>query len=358
MLSAGFWQHLQTHWVYWQARLNETQTQQAVVLPLLHSLGWNPFNPFEVDWQNGWVRLRPDLGGPWLLCAPLGQPLSLTQRSQGLQQASLTPWTLCFVSNGWEWEVWNPAQPAAPALALQLSETRAQAMLERLLSRSLWEDSHNYAKAQELCQHFREEQSLHLHLASLENKIRARLARGGFSPDSAGLRTLIEESPTLNPAERWQALELWNVLAERILGLSPNPTPETTRVLAALREGLRQASEHGRNLLELQVWLAGEEQAVGSWRNLHTGLAEAYLLLGQSEALEQIGGLHASPTERLKRSGQPYPAHGYRQLSNGRYLFLHMSASAHLHKVQRLAKGLELTEGILAVEYAGERYEF
>ncbi|ADH64422.1 hypothetical protein Mesil_2573 [Allomeiothermus silvanus DSM 9946] len=79
--------------------------------------------------------------------------------------------------------------------------------------------------------------------------------------------------------------------------------------------------------------------------------------MSRSKELEDADDIYGSAEKRKKSSGETYPAHAYRELSNGRFLFLHMSADQHRKRIQKLLEILELPSGLLEVEYRGQKYK-
>jgi hypothetical protein len=80
------------------------------------------------------------------------------------------------------------------------------------------------------------------------------------------------------------------------------------------------------------------------------------MLALEDKAVEELTQIYGSVTEKRKGDGTTYPPSGYRQLSNGRFIFLHAGASTHQRKILGLLTHLNITSQRLKVTYRGETF--
>jgi hypothetical protein len=358
----------------WEKRgLNEAQTIQAIILPIVVALGWNIDDPFEVFPQKnngGAFKNIPDytlaieeVDKVILESKALGRTLSPDDRAQLVTYLSIVGLRWGILTNGKTWEFLDNSleAPASEkvALTLDLLDARIEKYLEALLSRSTWLTADAKGKAGELTKEIQQDIRNRLHLSKIEDKLRDEL-KEGFTHDPKGLEKAI--SLTLDANERDLAIEHFGELAQKLLGEgNPNPPRQLMQsdnaVIPILRTAMKQAVEQGRITAELRVWLDGEELKQMSWRSIHVGVAETMLRMGRETDLLQNDRMHQSVDERRKASGELYEPSGYRKLSNGMYLFLHMSAAEHQRYTQRLLQALSLPSAALQIEYQGKIYK-
>lgn len=354
--------------------INEAQTRQVILLRILQALGWDIWNPEEVSAEKnrggGGGAYIPDftvaLAGEnkYILEAKaLGREFTENDKTQAVNYAGAIGLRWAVLSNGVTWQFYDNSLYSRPAVdriavAIDIRDSEAGKYLSQLLSPEVWllsNPSEAVAKAaSDIQEDIRKRQSL----SQIEKKLREVVGQV-YMPTEAGLGRAIENELDANERELATAhfRELCGRLLESPIATSAPSLNGPTDVLSALRSGIHYASKMGRNTSELRAWLQGEECEAKSWRDLHTGVAEAFILLSRSKELEDADDIYGSAEERNKSSGETYPAHAYRELSNGRFLFLHMSADQHRKRIQKLLEILELPSGLLEVEYRGQKYK-
>ena len=195
-----------------------------------------------------------------------------------------------------------------------------------------------------------------IQLEQIEHKLRTQIGQG-YARSSLGLKKTIGNE--LDANERKLADAHFDELAERILGTPlPKPLPQTAQiddVERAIVEGVvrSRAFTSDRGGADVQAWLADELLEATSWRDIHAGLAEAMIALDDT-ALEELTQIYSSIDERRKGDGTTYPPSGYRQLSNGRFIFLHNSANGHQRKSKQLLEHLGVKPQSFKVVYKGQ----
>lgn len=363
------------------AGLNEAQTSQVVVLPILQTLGFDIWNPFEVAAQvhsgGGNGAYAPDftlrLAGS--ICfvievKALNKDFSPNDTTQAVNYVNALGRRWAVLTNGKAWHFYDNqvSKPAADKLELtvELKDARASSYLERLLSRSVWSAKDaEHALAAEV-QAVSLEIRRHLKLSEVETKLRLELL-AGFTADEKGLARAIQL--TLEPNERELAEESLADLAERLLGIvvvppepsNPEPEPKPTvvereEVFAAIIEGMRKTTPNERNnrSSDLQAWLGNTALKATSWRDINSGIVEAMIVLGQKSFVSSRGYIFPTNRSRAKGDGTLYPTSAYRQLSDGDFLFLHDSANNHVQRSRRMLEELEVPPRTLRVVYRGD----
>lgn len=360
-------QEIRENLVQWQQTgLNEAQTIQAIVFPILNALGWDSRNPFEVYPQKnsggGAGGFIPDFtlilaNSEKLLVEAKALGVNLfTHRAQAVNYANSVGHRWVVLTNGQEWEVLDnalqvPAQEKL-SLTIQTSDEKAGSYLEQIMSKTFWSQEDAKEQLPERLKQISIDIRNRLKLSEIENKLRVEMQEG-FTNDIKGLKRAIEL--TLEANERELANRELNQLAERILSNQAIYPSTEEDSISTLRECMRLASEtSGSRSSDFEASLRGEPLETRSWRDFHFGLAEAFLKLGRQEELEQITRTYSNTTERLKESGVPYPESAYRSLSNGRWLFTHMSAKAHERICNSLLKNLSIPKKSISIKYRSE----
>ena len=357
--------------------LNEAQTSQVIVLQVFQALGYDIWNPFEVVAQfhsgGGSGAYAPD----FTVCLAesdrfvievkaLSKSFSVGDREQPVNYVNNKGLRWAVLTNGKAWHFYDNKidKPAAEKLALtiDLQDARAADYLKRLLSREVWLKAgaeHNLASE---VQAINIEIRRHLELSEIETKLRGEL-REGFTKDEKGLQRAVQL--TLEPNERELAEESFADLAKRLLGIStapvkPNlePKPEMMEqdALSAIVEGMRKTTpnQRGNRSSELKAWLGETELPASNWRDINSGIVEAMILLGRKKFVEEKGYIFPTNQSRVKGNSELYPAHYYRQLSDGSFLFLHESAKNHLQRSRRMLEELEVSPRTLRICYRGD----
>lgn len=365
--------------------LNEAQTSQVVVLPVLQALGYDIWNPFEVAAQNhsggGNAAYAPDFTVKptdrtcfVVEVKALNKEFSPNDTTQAVNYVNALGRRWAILTNGKAWHFYDNQVPKPAAekleLTVELRDPRAANYLERLLSRSVWvADNAEHALAAEV-RAVSAEIRRHLELSEIEKKLRREL-RAGFTADEKGLTRAVQL--TLEPNERELAEESFTELTKRLLGVDPpvpvkppkpEPEPKPQKVeqedvFAAIIEGIRKTTpnQRGNRSSELQAWLGDTELEATSWRDINAGIVEAMLLLGCKKLVIDKGQIFPTNQSRAKSDGSLYPRHAYRQLSDETFLFLHYGANAHMRISRQMLKALEVPSRAMRVVYRGDTFD-
>ena len=356
--------------------LNEAQTSQVVVLPVLQALGYDIWNPLEVAAQihsgGGNAAYAPDFTVKLTdrICfivevKALNKGFLPNDTTQAVNYVNALGRRWAVLTNGKAWHFYDNQVPKPAAekleLTVELRDARAAGYLERLLSRRVWEASD---AAQALAAEVRAVSAdiqRHLDLGKIEKKLQREM-QAGFTADEKGLTRAIQL--TLEPNERELAEESFGELVKRLLGIEPisvvppQPKPEPVEkglddVFAAIIEGMRitTSSPQSKHSSELQVWLGNEELPPRNWRDINAGIVEAMIFLDREDFLSSGSHIYPTNQSRVKGDGSLYPRHAFRQLSNGKFLFLAESASAHSQRSRRMLKELNVPAGTLRITY-------
>ena len=368
--------------------LNEAQTSQVVVLPVLQALGYDIWNPLEVAAQihsgGGNAAYAPDftlkLAGRICFVVEvkaLNKDFSANDTTQTVNYVNALGRRWAVLTNGKAWHFYDNQVPRPAAdkleLTVELRDARAAGYLKRLLSREVWSKpdvEHDLAAE---VQAVNREIRRHLELGQIENKLRLEM-QTGLTPDEQGLRKAMRLA--LEPNERELAEESFGELATR-LGIAakpaersdpkPNPanpsTPETTVVaqsdaFTALIDGMQKTAPGQRSSRssELRAWLNDTELPAANWRDINAGIVEAMMTLGRKGFVSSRGYIFSTNQSRAKSDGKLYPTSAYRQLSDGHFLFLHDSANNHLQRSRRMLEELGVSPRTMRVVYRGDTF--
>jgi hypothetical protein len=349
-------------------RMNEAQTRQVILLRILQALGWDIWNPDEVSAEKnsggGGGAYVPDftivLGGDnkYILEAKaLGKEFTENDKAQAVNYAGAIGLRWAVLSNGVTWQFYDNSlysRPAAERLAVtvDIRDSEAGNYLSQLLSREVWSQPNSGEAVAKVASDIQEDIRKRQSLSQIERKLREVVGQV-YVKTEVGLSRAIETELDANERELATAhfRELCGLLLE-----SPY-SPNEMDVINALRSGILYASQTGDRSSGLRVWLQGQECEAKSWRDLHVGVAEAFIRLGRSKELEDVDDIHGSVEERKKRSGETYPDRAYRKLSSGRFIFVRYNADAHRQRTQELLRRLNLPSGLLEVEYKDQKYK-
>lgn len=358
--------------------LNEAQTSQVVVLPVLQALGYDIWNPLEVAAQihsgGGNAAYAPDftvkLAGRICFVVEvkaLNREFSANDTTQAVNYVNALGRRWAVLTNGKAWHFYDNqvSKPAADKLELtvELRDARAAGYLGRLLSRRVWNAGDAEGALAAEVGAVKAEIQRHLDLGKIEEKLRREL-QAGFTADEKGLARAVQL--TLEPNERELAEESFDELAKRLLGIEtvsatplqpqPEPVNNGSDVFAVIIEGMRitTSSPQSQRSSELRAWLDNVELATGNWRDIHAGLVEALILLGRKDVVQKR--IYPTDQSRVKGDGSRYPKHAYRRLSDGDFLFLHDSASGHMEKSRRILEELGVPPGAMRIVYRGTTF--
>lgn len=364
-----------------QIGLNEAQTTTAIVIRILYLLGYNIWDPLEVVAQESGNSGVPDfiikVGNKRrfvIEVKKLGSALDNKTKTQAVSYANNQAIRWAILTNGNQWQFFDSFMHKEAherrILSLSFAELDAGLLAQyfnRLLKRERWsrDDSNDglECEAHDIHDHIQ----LSSELQPLASELKKTMQEYTIQDPEAGLK-LIEDM------ERWDGKTLalvrknkalFNQLAaftnesnpQLVTTSSAKPSP--LDVFEALRQGLMLTSPPKRAAKSsgLEAWLNGEPVEATSWRDICAGAAEALLFLGKESVLDENVLVFDTRTERKKGNKLPYPTHAYRTLSNGKYLFLHYSASAHRARSRRLLRALGLPDRCLEVHYKGKTFQ-
>jgi hypothetical protein len=251
---------------------------------------------------------------------------------------------------------------------VDVSDVRARYYLAKLLGRRVWEQPEAEDTLAQVVAEVDADIKKRLNLDKIETKLRKELQEG-FAATAKGLAKAIDL--TLEPNERELAEEEFAEISKRLLGVSSNMQIQAPRVeiekptyvvgqsqneiVEAIRRGIEVSKAYRRQRQkkeeELEAYLVGQPLEINGWRDLNAGIAEAMIILGHQDYLAGRNLLNQSRQERRKADGSPYPPSGYRELSNGEFLFLHASAETHKQRIKQMLLELQVSEETLIVVY-------
>lgn len=380
-LQAGF-RELSGALAEWRKTgLNEAQTTTAIVLRVLHLLGYNLWDPFEVVPQesgNGGVPdfiVKVENRSRFVIeVKKLGSKPDDKAKTQAVSYANNQAIRWAILTDGDTWQFFDSfmRRPAHERLILTLSFTTTDADLlaqyfSRLLEREHWlkgdPDASLQQEAADIHSHIR----LSSELQPLARELGTFAREYNFQDPESALK-LIEDKQMWS-AEKLSLVQKNSELFGQLAGFKGTSQPQAATpssaapspldVIDVLRRGIAMSAPPKRAAKSsgLRAWLNGEPCEAMSWRDLHAGAAEALLLLGQEDVLRSNDFVYDTPTERKKESGQPYPISAYRRLSNGKYLYLHASAEGHKSRALHLFRLLGVPEMSLKVSYKGSTFQ-
>ncbi len=357
----------------WSERgLNEAQTSQAIVLPVLQALGYDIFNPYEVVPQNANHGYYPDFTVNLadrirfiIEVKALNREFSAGDQAQSVNYVNAQGRRWAVLTNGKAWHFFDNQipKPAAEKLAttIDIQKPEAANYLAKLLARSIWEpenaDDVLATRVDEVASDIRKRTKL----SEIAQKLERELSEG-FTQDEAGLKKAIQL--TLEPNEKELALESLLELSRKLLGAPGNTLPslrlskEPADLTEALKAGIASTKPLKRKGApsDIKVWVGDDEVEASSWRDVTCGIAEALLMLDKEPLLKSTGLVNSHVDERTKASGDVYEGSSYRELSNGHFLFIHSSAKAHERQSRRLLELINTPTRLLRVVYKNEEF--
>ncbi len=358
----------------WSERgLNEAQTSQAIVLPVLQALGYDIFNPYEVVPQNANHGYYPDFTVNLadrirfiIEVKALNKEFSAGDQAQSVNYVNAQGRRWAVLTNGKAWHFFDNqiSKPAAEKLAttIDIQKPEAANYLAKLLARSAWEpenaDDVLAIKVDEVASDIRKRTKL----SEIAQKLERELLEG-FTQDEAGLKKAIQL--TLEPNEKELALESLLELSRKLLGAPgdtpPSPQPlskESADLTEALKAGIASTKPLKRKGApsDIKVWVGDDEVEASSWRDVTCGIAETLLMLDKEPLLKSTGLVNCDVNERTKANGDVYEVSAYRELSNGHFLFIHSSAKAHERQSRRLLELINAPARLMRVIYNNEEF--
>ncbi len=355
--------------------LNEAQTSQVIVLPVLQALGYDIFNPYEVVPQSANQIYRPDFTINFadkirfiIEVKTLNKDFTDKDQTQSVNYVNAQGRRWAILTNGKAWHFFDNQipKPASEKLAttVDIQKPEAATYLTKLLARSVWEleraDETVATRVEEVADDIRKRTKLSEIAAKLERELAA-----GFTRDEAGLKKAIQH--TLEPNEKELALESLSELSRKLLNKSENAffpdtseTKESAGVVEALKSGiaLTKPLKKKGTPFNIRVWVDGDEVDVSSWRDVTCGIAEALVFLGEEAALKSTELVNNHMDERTKENNKGvYPSSAYRKLSDGRFLFLNYSVKSLRQKSKKMLELVNAPAQVLRVVYKNEEFD-
>ena len=355
--------------------MNEAQTSQVIVLPVLQALGYNIFDPYEVVPQNSGYGYYPDFTVSFanktrfiIEVKALNKEFTENDQTQSVNYVNAQGRRWAVLTNGKAWHFFDNqiSKPAAEKLAttIDIQKPEAANYLIKLLARSIWESANADDIVAKRVDEVAEDIRKRTKLSEIAAKLEHELAEG-FTQDEAGLKKAIQL--TLEPNEKELALESLPELNRKLLKpskeistapITPNAN-ELPSLLEALKSGLAMTKPTKKKGTpsDIKVWVSGDEVGAFSWRDVTCGIAEALLILGEKSALESTELVYSDEREHKKKNGDAYPPHAYRKLSDGRFMFVHFSATDHARRCKKMLKLIDAPAQIIRVVYENEEFD-
>ncbi len=354
--------------------LNEAQTTQAIVLRLLRALEYDIWNPIEVFAQETGNAGIPDFivsqqGKRRFVIEvkKLNAVLDEKMKTQAVSYANNHAMRWAILTNGSEWlffDSFMQNKQAHNRLVLTLSLKGLDLQLltqyfERLLHASIWTNSSN--NVEETARDIQAHIELNSRLQPLAKRLEKLMEEYTVQDFEAGLKLAKrlnvwdEDSVKLldSNLETFRRLtintEVEHQVDSEYAGHEKNVTLEN-----ALQLGIQKTSPHTRKEGKssgLEAFVDNEKVQAASWRDIHAGIAEAFLILGHGELLEESAHIYRSTEERRMTNGKTYPPSAYRKLSDGRFLFLHYSSKDHLGRIKKLLRAVNAPSGVISANY-------
>lgn len=349
----------------WEQRnLNEAQTCQAIILPLLKMAGFNIWNPFEVfpeknsGGKNSYI---PDFTVCFeekdkfiIEAKALGKELSDSEKVQALNYVNALGLRWAILTNGKQWifldnNILEQEAAKKVALVLNLAEPRAGEFLSALLNPMLW-------KAEDANQRVAEQVQLIKITEELKSIL---LCDPEFPNDERGVRLAIRyELATENKAFATKQLTqilallfpqntpLVEIQAAPITQITPQATEESLVVWQVLYEQLETVQQKSRidisKMKDFYTIQFNEYQInLSSMPNLYEAVAETCLLFKQQGSIKCIN--------EQDRNLTIYTTTNYRLLSNAQYIFVGLNFSTTVKYVRLLFQALGLPAGSVTI---------
>jgi len=348
--------------------LNEAQTRQAIVLPILLELGYDIWNPLEVCPEQhsggGLGSHIPD----FKICfnqkthfivevKALNKKFTANEQKQAVNYVNSEGLRWAILTNGKEWLFFDNEQKgkATDKLVFQfaITEELATNYFELLLSSAVWKSTHAN-------QHIRQ----NIEVIKLSRKLKDILSTG-FEKSEAGLKLAIQY--TLENNERQLAETHFEILSNLVLlngnhpgspnAISNHGEDESDEILQLLRDKIEQASQHSKHENIEIAELNNSEIKAKNWRDILEGVIETLIALEPESSISSKDMYESVSTGKIKKNGELYPDDAYRQLSNGKYLFVGQNHIATEQKINGYLNELNISKGILEITYKDNHYD-
>jgi len=363
--------------VWEQRNLNEAQTCQAIILPLLKMAGFNIWNPFEVfpeknsGGKNSYV---PDFTVCFeekdkfiIEAKALGKELSDSEKVQALNYVNALGLRWAILTSGKQWifldnNILEQEAAKKVALVLNLLEPRAGEFLSALLNPSFW-------KAEDANQRIAEQ----VQLIKITEELKSILLRDPeFPNDERGIRLAIRyelaaENKAFATKQLTQILALLfpqntplvEIQTAPITQITPQATEESLNVWQVLYEQLEIVQQKSKRNTETAtnfciVQFETYQIKLSGGRDIYEAVAETALIFNPLIQMEQY--IKAEEAKKLPASTlKKY----YRPLSNHQCLYVNLCFSETASRIQRLLQSLEFPSGSVAIIRSDdERYIF
>ncbi|MEK8018061.1 MAG: type I restriction enzyme HsdR N-terminal domain-containing protein [Candidatus Parabeggiatoa sp.] len=351
----------------WENSINEAQTRQVIVLPILLKLGYDIWNPFEVYPEQhsggGLGSHIPD----FKICfnqkthfivevKALNKKFTANEQKQAVNYVNSEGLRWAILTNGKKWLFFDNEQKgkATDKLVFQfdITEEAATNYFKLLLSTDVW-------KSADASQHIRQ----NIEIIELSKKLKDTLSTG-FEKSEAGLKLAIQY--TLDGNER-QLAETHFVEILSLVSLNGNHSSsqnatssykqdESNKIIPLLRDKIEQASQHSKHEKIEIAQLNNSKIKVKNWRDILVGVIETLIALEQESSISSKDMYESPSAGKIKKKGEPYSDNAYRQLSNGKYLFVGMNHIVSQQKINHYLNTLNIDTGILEITYENNHY--
>ncbi len=379
-LQSGFKEIASSLGEWQQNGLNEAQTATAIVIRVLYLLGYNIWDPYEVVAQEIGNSGIPDFIVKVqnkrrfvIEVKKLGSLLDSKTKTQAVSYANNQAIRWAILTNGNEWQLFDSFMRKEAherrILSLSFAELDTDLLTQyfsRLLSRDRWAEDEPDARLEHEARDIHSHIQLSSELQPLALELKEVMREFTVQDPEAGLKLLEvlhkwDAEKLAFVRKNWDLFKPLSAFAQepKLQALTPSQAAASTLSLVdALRQGIELTSPPKRAAKSsgLEAWLDGEPCSATSWRDIRAGIAEAFLLLDKETLLEEKALIYSNPTERKRGGEKPYPISSYRQLSSGKYLFLHDNVTGHRSHIVRFLHVLGASVGLLRVRYKGKEY--
>lgn len=308
----------------WQSEgLNEAQTSQVIVLPLLKALDYDIWNPFEVcpqEVSNGnipdYIVTSNNERRFIVEVKKLNTSFNNTMKTQAVSYANNHAIRWAILSDGNQWLLFDSFlvnKPAHERLVLELAFENLEASLmasylNQLLNARNWKLENN--KVELIAKNITNHIDLNNKLQPLADQLLKLMNEYTIQSLDAALKL---EKRLQVWTEQQRDLVLSNLaiivkLTKSTVDSGGNLKQEQsfnvkTNLTQALRQGIKQTAPLKRvsQLSSFEAYVQGKEVAANSWRDIHAGIAEAFIILSRENELDKNDALYKSLTERKKK---------------------------------------------------------
>ncbi len=351
----------------WENTLNEAQTRQAIVLRIFLEFGYDIWNPFEVYPEQhsggGLGSHIPDFNIYFnqkkrfiIEVKALNKNFTANEQKQAINYVNSEGLRWAILTNGKEWLFFDNEKKGVVTdkLAFQfaITEELATNYFELLLSSAVWKSAHANQQMRQ-----------NIDIIKLSQKLWETMLTG-FEKSESGLNLAIKY--TLDNNDRQLAETHFEILSNLVLlngnspcspnAISNHGEDESEKILQLLREKIEQVSQNSKHKNIEITKLNDSEIEAKNWRDILVGVVEALISLNKEESISSKDMYESLIHGKIKKTGEPYPENAYRQLSNGKYLFVGMNHITSQQKINGYLNELNISKGILEITYENKNY--